>query len=124
MGQWRRVIHNEAEIVSVEHRADEHKLGAAAYTNDNLPLEHVGLDWFVQDVAIFDDNEGVVPWDALSVTNDTVIVDVTIRDTKRQATKDRTRGAGGELDALEAKLADNTITDAEIRVLLRIERGL
>lgn len=131
MGQWRRVVHNGSQLISVEHRADEYELGAAAYTNDNLIPKHIGLSWFVQDIAVFDDAEGLIPWEALSVSNPsapsdqrTVSIDVGISDSERQKIKDQTRGAGGMRDSLELKLRDNTITDAEIRDLLRLERGL
>jgi len=131
MGDWRRVIHNGNQIVSVEHRADEYQLGAAAYTNANLPSIHAGKDWFIQDVSVFDDAEGVVPWDALSISNPTdipsrraVLVDSSIRDSYSQRTKDDTKGAGGRLDTLHQKLRDSSISDSERDEMLRLERGL
>jgi len=101
MGEWRRVIHNGAQIIGVEHRADEYQLGAAAYTLENILPQHAGAEWFVQDVVIFNDAEGVIPWDALSVDNPggvpntrKVAVDGNVRDTVRQRDKDRQRGGG------------------------------
>ena len=131
MGQWRRVIHNGVQIIGVEHRADESELGTMAYTDANLLPNHTGMDWFVQDVSVFDDTKGVVPWDALSVGNPlslpdqrSVLVDVITRDTKRQEEKNRTPGSGGRIDVLEARLADDTITFDQMKELERLERGL
>lgn len=131
MGEFRRVVHQGGTIISVEHRADEYQKGVAAYTDDNLMLQHTGMDWFVADVAVLHDVEGLIPWDALFVNNPTdiqsrraVLVDATIRDIERQKTKDRTKGAGGRLDDLYQNLRDGTMTDSERDEMLKLERSL
>ena len=47
MGNFRRIYANGA----VEHRADEDQLGAAAYTEDNVPEPYRGLAWEVRDIV-------------------------------------------------------------------------
>lgn len=131
MGNWRRIFHNGSIIRAVEHRADEHALGASAYTDANIPDIYLGFDWFVDDINKFHDGEGAIPWEAISVTNPEAAkeqrqigVDGTITIAARQHAKNATRGAQGRLDELTDKLQNDTISDAELRELLKLERGL
>lgn len=124
-----RVFHHpNGTIRAREHRADEPELGADAYTQDNIPLPYIGFDWFTCYLNDSYDTEGEIPFEALRVIGSgpgrRVTPDVAEPARLRQLIKDRTKGAGGRIDQLHAKLSNYTITPAEINEMLRIERGL
>lgn len=105
-----------------EHRADE------TYTAANVHPDMAGLDWIVTDIANSYDANGEIPFEALRVTGpaggEALGADSTEAARIRQQWHDRKVGTGGRRDELLGKLAADTITDAEQRELLRLERGL
>ncbi len=113
-----RVFHDGTKVVAIEHRVDE------TYTAENRHGNHQDYSALVVDAADLSDAEGPIPFEALIPGGSGVGVDTVKRDAVRQAQKDRTVGAGGRLDTLRQKLADDAITDAELRELLRLSRGL
>jgi len=117
-----RIWHRGETVVGIESRYDE------TYTEDNRPPDYLADTWIEADSRGLNDADGVIPMESLRVrTVDaklTLTVDAAQKDSIRQDAKDRTRGAGGRVDVLEQRLADDTITDAEQRELLRLERGL
>lgn len=131
---WVRVFHKlDGEIVARDHRADEPVSGSDVYTDGNVPPTFSGLDWFVCDIQDFYEGEGEeeerkeVPWGTASVTNAGlsrglrgVLVDTAGVAAVRKAQDTRE----ARLAALQAKLVDGTATTADMRELMRLERGL
>lgn len=117
-----RVFYNGDTVLGTEHRADQ------TYTDANRPTRYLTDSWFEADSSICKDGLGAVPFECLAIDNSgarpVLSVDSAMRDSYRQAIKDRTRGAGGRLDVLYDKLRDGTITVAEQTEMLRLERNL
>ncbi len=116
-------------VLAIEHRFDEKTLGATAYTDANRLAPHEADPWFVTDVNNRFDPEGDKIPVEFSDVDDTNPADLRINTNPGWAAekadrRDRRRGAGGRRDVLLQKLADDTITDAEQRELMRLERGL
>tara|TARA_Y100000310_G_scaffold117032_2_gene115716 strand:- start:1374 stop:1769 length:396 start_codon:yes stop_codon:yes gene_type:complete len=129
---WVRVYHKlDGEVVARERRADEWRLGAGAYTDENVVPAHAGLDWLVCDIEDFYEGEGdareEVPWGTASITNAGLSRGqrAVQQDSGAIATaKADAKTKGDRKKALDAKLVADTATAAEMRELMRIERGL
>jgi hypothetical protein len=115
MPQIRIYYHPDGSIRRTEHRRDE------IYTVENANL--ADCDWIVVDNISLYDAEGIVPLGAIRIVDDTVTIVAANAAAERQRIRERETGTP-RLNALLAKLRGDAITTAEIRELMRLERGM
>jgi hypothetical protein len=127
-----RVYHKlNGEVVAREYRADEPDLGSGAYTDENVLPAHEGTDWLVCDVEEFLEGEGAkreeIPWGTAEITNPGLArgLRAILLDTEAIAqVKVEAKGKADRMGVLKDKLVDDTATIANMRELMRLERGL